>query len=119
MNLYGVGRLFYEIRNPELQQKYRENPEAVWDKYGLDAEDRQIIRDKNTKAYFDAGLHPILLIGGARALGMPAITLNVNERPRYVDNLAGLPPEEAEKIRAQHKVLTEQLEREFKLVKRP
>ncbi len=99
-NLQKVGKLMYDLRYPNIQAEWKANPEALMDRYGLSEEDRQPIRDKVARPFFDAGLHPILLGGGARAMGMepmmrrpmppPAgpLTPEAEERKKFADQIA-------------------------------
>ncbi len=99
-NLHKIGKLMYELRQPAAQAEWKANPEAMMDKYGLSEEDRGPIRDKVARPFFDAGLHPILLGTGARAIGMepmmrrqmgaPAgpLTPGAEERKKFADQIA-------------------------------
>ena len=70
LDLYKVGKLMYDLRNPERVAEWKRDPEAMMTKYGLPEEDKAVIRGKIAKPYFEAGMHPILLGTGARAMGL-------------------------------------------------
>ena len=73
LDLYKVGKLMYELRGPERLAEWKRDPEAMMTRYGLAEEDKAAIRGKNGKAYYDAGIHPLLLGAGSRAMGFEPI----------------------------------------------
>lgn len=99
-NLQKIGKLCYDLRQPAAQAEWKADPEAMMNKYGLSEEDRVPIRDKIARPFFDAGMHPILLGTGARAMGLepmmrrpmgaPAgpLTPEAEERKKFADQIA-------------------------------
>lgn len=71
MGSYEVGKLFYEVgRNPQMMGQFKENPEALMERFHLTEEDKKAVRDKDVKYLYKAGVNPYLLIGSARLMGL-------------------------------------------------
>ena len=75
MSLYQVDKLLFTLFNDlELQEKYKQNPEAVLKRYDLEDFEAKALRDVNAGELYRMGAHSFLLWQFARLMDLkPAI----------------------------------------------
>ena len=60
--MYNLHKLLWEIRkDPELADRFREDPEPVLDEYGLEGPARTAMRELDFKALHAIGANPYLI----------------------------------------------------------
>lgn len=60
--MYSVHKLLWDIRNvPQVSHRYREDPAAVLDEYGIDDEFAGYLRALDFKSMYERGINPYLL----------------------------------------------------------
>lgn len=70
--MYAVHKLLWDVRRqPSLAQRFRAEPDAVLDEYGVTGKERQEMRTLDLRALYDAGANPYLLYFCALQLGVP------------------------------------------------
>jgi len=70
--MYAVHKLLWDIRRePALADRFRSDPDALLDDYGLTGRERDAMRGLDVKSLYDAGANPYLLYFCALQLGMP------------------------------------------------
>jgi hypothetical protein len=70
--MYAVHKLLWDVRRePALADRFRADPDALLDDYGLTGEERNAMRSLDVKSLYDAGANPYLLYFCALQLGMP------------------------------------------------
>ena len=58
---YRVHRLIQDLnRDPRLVDTFAREPEAVFERYGITANERQLLRDGTPRALMTLGVHPNL-----------------------------------------------------------
>jgi len=79
MSRYTLGKLFFDAnsdRQMRLVQRFHADPEAVMEEYGLSEREKQAMRDKDIRAVYEAGVHPVLVrMGGLALLGLRDVNL--------------------------------------------
>ena len=71
MGAYEVGRLIFDLRKDgQLAAEFRTNRDGVMERYGLTAEERAAVRNKDVKFIYRLGVNPYLIIGAGGFLGM-------------------------------------------------
>jgi hypothetical protein len=71
MSLYQVDKLLFALFNDlELQQKYRQNPDAVLDHYELQDRERRALREIRAGDLYRMGAHSFLLWQFARLMDL-------------------------------------------------
>ena len=86
MDGYWLGKLFFEAnRDPEhaLVKEFGADPEAVIARYPLSERAAQALRDRDLRAIYECGVHPLLVRMGSNVLFGPVST------PEYRDALSG------------------------------
>jgi hypothetical protein len=69
--MYAVHKLLWDVRRePALADRFRADPDALLDDYGLTGEDRAAMRSLDVKRLYEAGANPYLLYFCALQLGM-------------------------------------------------
>ena len=76
INVFRVNHFVYDMRNPEVMDAFKKDPEAEMDRYFLSEEDRAPIRSKNMQPLLDIGVNPNVLRSICQALGIPPINLS-------------------------------------------
>lgn len=60
--MYGLHKLLWDIRNvPDVNARFKRDPDAVLDAYEVDEPMRTHMRDLDFRAMYDAGVNPYLL----------------------------------------------------------
>ena len=68
---YRSGKLFFDLsKNMQLMGRWMNEREAVMDEYKLTHQEKEAVRNKDSRALYDLGMNPYLLIGAARFLGI-------------------------------------------------
>jgi len=68
---YRSGKLFFDLsKNMQLMGRWMNEREAVMDEYKLTDQEKEAVRNKDSRALYDLGMNPYLLIGAARFLGI-------------------------------------------------
>lgn len=75
MSLYQVDKLLFALFNDlELQEKYKQNPDAILARYDLQDFERKALREVNAGELYRMGAHSFLLWQFARLMDLkPAI----------------------------------------------
>lgn len=80
--MYNVQKLLWDVRrDPSVAERFRREPDAVLDGYGIAGEHRAAMRALDLKALYDAGANPYLLYFCALQLGVP--------RQEYYERIRG------------------------------
>jgi hypothetical protein len=70
MSRYQVDKLLRDLRrDSQLATRFRNNAESVLDCYGLDAEERELLKGWNIRQLYDRGVNPLLLLLAHGAAG--------------------------------------------------
>ena len=68
MSTYAINRMLWSFgREPSLVQHFRANEDEVFDQFGVDAEERALIRSHDVMALYERGVLPncLMKLGGA------------------------------------------------------
>lgn len=76
LNVFRVNHFVYDMRNPEMMDAFKKDPEGEMDRYHLNEDDKKPIREKNMQPLLDAGINPNVLRSLCQALGIPPINLS-------------------------------------------
>jgi hypothetical protein len=69
--MYAVQKLLWDVRRePAVADRFRAEPDALLDDYGLTGEERDAMRSLDLKRLYDAGANPYLLYFCALQLGV-------------------------------------------------
>lgn len=69
--MYGVHKLLWDLRRDNaLMSRYRRNPDAVLDEYGIDGDWREHLLNLDVRAMYQRGVNPYLLYFCAIQLGV-------------------------------------------------
>ncbi|MFF7735909.1 hypothetical protein [Streptomyces sp. NPDC007984] len=69
--MYDLQRLLWDVRKePELAERFRTEPDAVLDDYGIDGEERTAMRALDWKTLYERGANPYLLYFCALQIGV-------------------------------------------------
>jgi Aromatic-ring-opening dioxygenase LigAB, LigA subunit len=69
--MYAVHKLLWDVRRePAVAARFRADPDALLDDYGLTGEERDAMRSLDVQSLYDAGANPYLLYFCALQLGM-------------------------------------------------
>jgi hypothetical protein len=80
--VFEIQKLLWDVRKDlELAARYRREPDAVLDAYGIAGEEREAMRALDFKALYERGVNPYLLYFCALQLGV--------DRAEYYANLRG------------------------------
>lgn len=80
--MYNVQKLLWDVRrDPSVAERFKQEPDAVLDHYGIGGEHREAMRTMDLKSLYDAGANPYLLYFCALQLGVP--------RQEYYDRIRG------------------------------
>jgi hypothetical protein len=74
MSRYALGKLFFDVnrdRTFALAQRFQADPEGVLAEYDLSEAERAAVRSGDVRAVYEAGVSPLLVRMGARALFGP------------------------------------------------
>ncbi len=74
-NVFRVNHFAFDLRNPEVMEAFKKDPEAEMSAYYLSEDDRKPIREKNVPALLDAGINPNVLRSLCVAMGVPAVNV--------------------------------------------
>jgi hypothetical protein len=71
MSLYWTGKLGFDLRrSPELSDGFRADPESVLDRYHFTNEEKDAVRNKDIKFFYEQGVNPFLIGRLAQFLGL-------------------------------------------------
>lgn len=69
--MYDLQKLLWEVRkDPSLAERFRAEPDAVLDEYGIGGPERTAMRDLDFKALYERGANPYLLYFCALQIGV-------------------------------------------------
>lgn len=89
MDGYWVGKLLFEANSDvtgRLVEAFRDDPDAVIARYPMSEGAARAVRDRDLRAIYELGVHPLLVRMGSHALYGPMST------PDYRDAIAGAVP---------------------------
>lgn len=80
--MFELQKLLWDVRkDPALAQRYRREPDAVLDEYGIEGPNRTALRSFDFRTLFERGVNPYLLYFCALQLGV--------DRAEYYAQLRG------------------------------
>lgn len=69
--MYDLQKLLWEVRkDPSLAERFRAEPDAVLDDYGIEGAERTAMRTLDFKALYERGANPYLLYFCALQIGV-------------------------------------------------
>lgn len=69
--MYDLQKLLWEVRkDPSLAERFRTEPDAVLDEYGIEEPERTAMRSLDFKALYERGANPYLLYFCALQIGV-------------------------------------------------
>lgn len=76
MSRYELGRLLFDVSRDDnpLAAEYLASPDAVLARYALTDDERRMLRERDIRAIYEAGVPPLLVrTGGIRLLGVRSL----------------------------------------------
>lgn len=75
LNVFRINHFAFDLRNSEVMDAFKKDPEAEMSAYFLSEEDKKPIREKNIQALMDAGINPNVMRSLCVAIGVPAVNV--------------------------------------------
>lgn len=73
MSAYAINRMLWSFgRDPALVQRFRANEDEVFDEFGIDDEERVLIREHDVMALYERGVLPncLMKLGGVYGISI-------------------------------------------------